>query len=142
MPGGAEVPLDATGEPRVAQPQVGRLQHLVAVQQLAPARPVHERPQPGAVVEQERGPQGLVLEHRNGVLGRLATTRVAVLHRVREQGVEMAVGHVGPHRRVCFRHIHVLVHVVRADQRRQRVHRPERRGRQSQRVKTQPAHNC
>jgi len=82
VPGRADVPLHAAGEPRVAQCEVGGLEDRVAVEQLASGWLVHERPQASASAEQERCPQSVVLQHGDGVFRGGAVASVTVLKEV------------------------------------------------------------
>ena len=64
MAGAAEVPLDAAGEPGVAQGKVGRLEHRVAVEQFLAARLVDERVEAAAEARQDGGLEVVVLQNQ------------------------------------------------------------------------------
>jgi len=78
----ADVPLDAAGEPRVADGQVGGLENRVAVEQLTLQRLIYQGDQPRAHLRQEGGLEELVLQHHGGEVQRLAGAGIGILHAV------------------------------------------------------------
>src|SRR5690606_25598661 len=121
--GGADVPLDATGEPGPVEREVGGLQHRVAVQQFPAGGPVDEGGDPAAQTGQHGGPQPVVLDHQRVDAGRVAASAVAVPDADGQQAVQGGVadlpGHVA--RQVLLVAVLDAVHLVEGPQRGQGV---------------------
>ncbi len=78
MTGGADVPLDAAGEPGAVEREVRGLQDRVAVEQFALGRLVEEGGHAPAETGQHGRPQPVVLDHDRVQLGRYAVSGVRV----------------------------------------------------------------
>ena len=92
------VPLDAAGEPCVADGQVGKLQDRVVEKQFLPAALVIERNHPSAERRVEDRPQRRVLNLNGRHLAGPALPRVVVLHEIRQR----RNGGVGEHTGAVF----------------------------------------
>jgi len=109
----AHIPFDAAAEPCVAHRQVARLKYWIDIQQFAPARFMHQRPQASAPIEQERGAQNVVFEDGDALFLRLTCARVVILHGVgqiirHESGVTITL------QRLILRRVEVGQRIVRA----------------------------
>ncbi|MDQ0906473.1 hypothetical protein QFZ22_002458 [Streptomyces canus] len=98
MTGGADVPLDAAGEPGAVQREVRGLEHRVAVKEFTPGRLVDEGSDPAAEAGEDGGSEPVVLDHDRLELAGRALSAVAVPDADGQQAVQRSItglpGHV------------------------------------------------
>ena len=141
MPADADVPLDSSGEPGLAQREVGGLEGRVRIQEFASAREVDERTQPAAEVEQELRAYPVVLEDCDPMVPGGEGAVVPVLEEVREEAGDAAVLEVRAHLVIEVGGLDVRVQLRSAGQRGQRVDGSQRRTGQRGRAEAEAAHS-
>ena len=120
------VPFHTATEPRTANRLIGRLNHLVDIEQFAPRRFVDERPESPSEWKQKGRAKYFVLQDRDANVARLPLTGVAILLRVRKTTGIATVSQIAPCRgRHTLVNLNDIGDVTRWMERWQRVDRPQ-----------------